>query len=212
MSGPWRRMVDQLDHWLRLIGVLEWEGFEGRDRAVRGMRALGTDMVFPMLAGKLSDPDINIRCAAIEALSLVDPERAVGLLLPLLRDSETVVRECACEALAVPEADVAVEPLLEVLRDDPDPQVRGTAARALGYIGSPAAIPVLLRAMDTDHEPDFHSHTPGGCAAAALDDLLGTNLTRIRLSESLYTMRPGPPDLDGLRQLALRTYEEWSRG
>jgi HEAT repeat protein len=205
-------MADQLDRWLRLLGGSEWEGPEGRDRAVREMRALGTDTVFPMLARKLSDVALETRCAAIKALSLTDAGRAVALLLPLLRDPDVVIRLSVCQALRVPEAQAAVQALVEVLRSDPDPQVRGYAAGALGHIGSPAAIPALLRAMDADHEPDVLGHTPGHSAASALDDLLGTNMTRIRLSESLCTLRPGPPDLEGLRRLAVQAYEAWSGG
>ena len=45
---------------------------------------------------------------------------------------------------------------------------------------------------------------------AVLDDILGTNETRIRVSESLCKMRPGKPDLALLKQLALARYREWS--
>jgi hypothetical protein len=65
--------------------------------------------------------------------------------------------------------------------------------------------------MDSDHESDIHSHRPSDSAAMALDDLLGTNCTRIRLSATSCTLRPGPPDLDGLRKRALQDYQEWTR-
>jgi len=194
------------------MGGPEWEGSEGRDRAVREMQAIGRATVFPLLMRKLSDPDVEARCAAIEALALLDAARSVEVLLPLLTDPEEVIRLSACEALSVPEALAAVEPLFAVLRSDPDPQVRGLAARALGHIGSRAAISALLRTVDGDHEPDIQCHTPSHCAAMALDDLLGTNYTRIRVSESTCTIRPGGPDLDGLRRRALEEYEESQSG
>jgi HEAT repeat protein len=201
-------MEDRVDHWLRLLGGPDWEGPEARDDAIREMRGLGTATAFPLLVRKLSDTDLETRCAAIEAVGLVDAASAVEFLVPLLRDPDVVVRLCACEALSSPHAVAAVEPLIGVLRGDPDPQVRNYAASALGHISSRAAIPALLLAMDRDHEPDMHGHTPAHCAAMALDDLLGTNYTRIRLSESLCTMRPGPPDLDGLRKRAMQEYGE----
>jgi hypothetical protein len=79
----------------------------------------------------------------------------------------------------------AVPALAELLRRDPDPTVRGTAAYALGGIGSPAAIPALLAALGSDNESDELGHSPSSCAATALDDILGTAETRIRVSESL---------------------------
>jgi HEAT repeat protein len=176
------------------------------------MQAIGTANVFPLLTQRLSDLDLDVRCAAIEALGLVDARHAVELLVPLLSDQEEVVRICACEALSTPEAAAATESLIVVLRDDTDPQVRNYAARALGHIGRRAAIPALLRAMDTDQEPDMHGHTPSHCAAAALDDMLGTNCTRIRLPSGTCTMRPGPDDIDGLRNQAMQAYEEWASG
>ena len=49
------------------------------------------------------------------------------------------------------EIDLSTAPRLSTvvseLLSDPDPQVRGTAAYALGGIGSPAAIPALVRAL-----------------------------------------------------------------
>ncbi len=203
-------MEDQVDRWLRLLGGPGWEGPEERRRAVRELREAGTETVFPLLMARLSDPDLNVRGAAIEALGLVDADRAVEVLVALLGDPEEVVRMRACEALSATEANAATEALLAVLRDDPDPQVRNHAAHALGLIGCRAAIPGLLRAMDTDHEPDILGHTPSDTAAMALDDLLGTQYTRIRLTGSLCTMRPGPPDLDGLREHAIREYEAWA--
>jgi PBS lyase HEAT-like repeat len=87
--------------------------------------------------------------------------------------------------------------------------VRGTAAYALGGIGSPAAIPALLAVLGSDNEADELGHTPSGSAATALDDILGTSQARIKLSESLCTMRPGEPDLDLLRQTATERYQQW---
>ena len=203
-------MQDQTDRWFRLLGGPDWDGPAGRDCAVSEMRALGTEAVFPLLIRKLASSDLEVRCAAIEALGLVDAARAVEPLIPLLSDSEEVVRMCVCEALSDPMANAAVDPLLVVLRDDPDSQVRNYAAGALGHIGSRAVIPALLRTMDSDHEMDIHGHSPSHCAAMALDDLLETNFTRIKVSESTCKMRPGPPDLDALRKRAMEEYEKWT--
>ena len=106
----------------------------------------------------------------------------------------------------------AVPALAAVLRGDPDPQVRGTAAYALGGIGSPAAIPALLAVLGTDNEYDLHGHSPSSCAATALDDILLTHETRIALGDGLCRMATWPPDLDRLRRLAEILYQHWSSG
>jgi hypothetical protein len=68
----------------------------------------------------------------------------------------------------------------------------------------------LLEVMASDHERDIHGHSASSCAASALDDILGTNETRIRVSESLCRIRPEEPDLARLRQLAEALYQQWS--
>ena len=65
--------------------------------------------------------------------------------------------------------------------------------------------------MEFDHEVDMHGHSASSCAAMALDDILGTNETRIRLPNGMCTMRPGKPDLERLKRIARETYGGWSK-
>lgn len=190
----------RLDAWLARFGGPRFRGFDDRDRAVAEMRAAGRDAVFPLLIPLLNDDDLEVRCAAYEAVLWVDPERGVPLVLPLLGDPGEVVRWCVCGCLGQFGDDRAVAPLVAVLRSDGDAQVRGTAALALGRLGGPAVIAVLLAAMANDHEEDIHGHTPSSCAATALDEILGTKLTDKR------------PDLDRLLGLAEDRYCQWSDG
>lgn len=199
----------QLDGWLARLGGPGFKGFEDRDQAVAEMRAEGADKLFPLLVPMLTDPDLEVRCTACEALLWVDARRAVELVLPLLDDPDKTVRWHTCGCLHDFGDERALNPLIRVLQKDPDAQVRNTAACALGGIGSPAAIPALLTAMESDHELDVHGHSASSCAATALDDILGTNETRIRVSESLCRMRVGKPDLGRLRQLAEALYQQW---
>lgn len=182
------------------------------DPVVDEMRAIGTETVFPLLRDKLADADPEVRCAAILALVLLDARRAVEVVAAMLADPDATVRWEAAGCLHDFGDERAVPALLEALRRDADPMVRGTAAYALGGIGSPAAIPALLATLESDHEADELGYTASGCAATALDNILGTNETRIKLSGSLCTMRPGTPDLDLLRQMATERYEQWSEG
>ena len=43
----------------------------------------------------------------------------------------------------------------------------------------------------------------------ALDDILGTNETRIKLSWSICSLRPGEPDLGKLKETALGVHRRW---
>ena len=203
---------NRLDGWLSLLGGPGYQGREARDLAVAEMRAAGADRLFPHLVLMLEDPDPDARLTACEAILWVDAPRAVALVLPLLEDPDVTVRLQACGCLRDFGDERAVASLIRVLQGDPDAQVRGMAAHALGVLGNPAAIPALLASMETDHELDMHGHSAGFCSAGALDDILGTNETRIKVSQTLCKMREGEPDLDRLRRLANERYQQWSDG
>jgi HEAT repeat protein len=130
----------------------------------------------------------------------------------MLVDPAVEVRWHACGCLHDFGDERAVPALFKVLRHDPDPQVRGTAAYALGGIGSPAAIPALLATLGSDNEYDKLGHSPSSYAATALDDILGTHETRIRMDGGLCRMASWPPDLDRLRCRAEELFQQWSRG
>lgn len=150
-----------------------------------------------------------MRCTACEAVLRIDAHRAIELVLPLLDDPDITVRWNACGCLHEFGDQRVINPLVRVLQSDPDAQVRGTAAYALGGIGSPAAIPALLAAMEFDHELDMHGHSASSTPATALDDILGTNETRIKVSETHRRMRAGESDLNRLNRLAQERYQEW---
>jgi hypothetical protein len=200
----------RLDAWLARLGGPGFKGREDRNTAVAEMRAEGAERLFPLLVPMLTNSDPEARCTACEALLRIDVNRAIDLVLPLLDDPDVAVRLEACHCLHELGDERAINSLIRVLRDDPDAQVRVAGAYALGGIGSPAAIPALLAAMQSDHELDMHGHSASSCAATALDDILGTNETRIKVSETLRQMRAGEPDLNRLQRLAQERYEEWS--
>ena len=201
-------MQERLAEWLALIDGPGWRG--ERDRVVREIQHVGVEAVFPLLAAKLANPDADVRCRAVTALLFVDASRAMPLVLPMLGDPDSTVRWHTTGCLHDFVDGRAIAPLIGVLRGDPDAGVRTTAAYALGGIASPAAIPALLAALDSDHEEDPLGHTASSCAATALDEILGTNETRLRVTESLRRLGTWPPDLDRLRRLATELYREWS--
>jgi HEAT repeat protein len=206
----------RLDRWLSLIRGPALIGpadmvFPRRAQAIAEMQAAGAERLFPLLKPMLSDPDPPVRLAACEALFFVDGRRASELALPLLADPESEIRWFVCGCLPYSRDEQAIGPLLRVLKEDSSAQVRGAAACSLGRIGSPATIPALLAALETDHEPDMHGHSASSQAASAIDNILGTNETRIRLPNGMCTMRRGEPDLDLLRRLAVERFEQWTR-
>jgi HEAT repeat protein len=183
---------------------------DARERAIAEMRAAGVDNVFPLLSEQLTAIDPQVRCDAVTAILFLDAHRALEPVLNLLADPDSTVRWHVCERLYGFGDERVVPALVRVLQTDPDPQVRGTAAFALGGIASPAAIPALVAAMESDHEHDILDHRPSSYAATALDDILGTHETRIRMAGGLCRMRDRKPDLGLLRRMAQKVYERWS--
>jgi HEAT repeat protein len=203
---------EQLARWVEAINGPAFVDPSRRDRAVADMRAAGVDEVFPLLTERLRAADPDARCQAITALFFLDPHRAVEPVVAMLADLAVEVRWHACGCLHDFGDERAVPALCEALRRDPDPQVRGTAAYALGGIGSPAAIPALLAALGSDNESDELGHSPSSSAGTALDDILGTQETRLRMDGGLCRLAARPPDLDRLRCRAEELFSQWSGG
>jgi HEAT repeat protein len=198
-------MQTQVRRWLSSLNGTR------SDPVVDEMRASGVESVFPHLQDQLANSDLEVRCAAILALVLLDAPRAVEVVARMLVHLIPTVRNQAAGCLHDFADERATTALIAALRRDLDPMVRGTAAYALGGIGSPAAIPALLAALESDHEADELGYTPSASAVTALDNILGTHETRLKLSESLCTMRPGKPDLDRLRRLVAELNEQHTR-
>ncbi len=136
------------------------------------MRAVGAAMLFPALAKMFADPDLEVRCRASLAALLIDETRGIDLVLPLLNDPDNVVRWHVCGLMHDFGNFRAVASLIERMRADPNPQVRGTAAWALGAIGDPAALPALKAIVELDHEEDVQGWRPSDYAKDAIDEIL----------------------------------------
>lgn len=121
----------------------------------------------PILRPLLADADPEVVCAAARALGRVgDVTAAVALAEVLARPAQPLlVRRALTAALArIPHPDA--QPQLLVALADPDPQVRGYAARALGHIGNEAAS-APLEALKSDANRLIRG-TVGDRAARAL--------------------------------------------
>lgn len=148
----------------------------------------------------------EFRCQAALAIFYIAPLDGLDLLVELLDDTEIVVRWYVCGLLHDIGDQRAIEPLIHLMKTDPDPQVRNTAAYALGGIGDARAIPALIETMESDHEFDELGHSAGSCAATALDDILKTNYTRVKLVGNLCTMSRSTSDLALLKTQAMELF------
>ena len=90
----------------------------------------------------------RMNSAIAQALGSIHDPRSAPALLRLLRSKDDYVRIDAIQALAALRATEAVAPLMELALDDASsPQVNRRAVAALGDIGDPRAVNVLLRAL-----------------------------------------------------------------
>ncbi|MBA7483459.1 hypothetical protein ES707_18974 [subsurface metagenome] len=156
----------------RYLNALQSDDEEIRATAVAALRSLGEPAVeFLIIA--LSDPHYGVRIAAAEGLGEIGDENGVEPLIQISEDAERDVRIAAATALGRIGDARAVDPLirlfgdgypgvrsaaaaaaaafgpdalepLEAALDDPVPVVRLTAAKAIGIVGNPRSIPLLI--------------------------------------------------------------------
>ena len=101
---------------------------------------------------RLNDKDPGVRRQAAEQLGSLRNPDAVNDLLNLLSDKITYVRRAAIDSLGLLRSRAASRSIASILETDNDPQVRQTAAIALGYISDPSTIPSLIKGMKDPHE------------------------------------------------------------
>jgi twitching motility protein PilT len=110
-----------------------------RDRALESMRAFGEDLLEPTIA-LLSDPDQDVRSAAMLVAQSFEDPRVVPATIELLKDPDWWIRITAAETLGRLKDPRGVLPLIEALAD---PEARWSAVEALGRIGDLRAAPAL---------------------------------------------------------------------
>lgn len=121
-----------------------------RRRAAKQLVSFPRAIVARLGLAALSDPDPDVRVAALEALLAARVDGLGDRVTAWLADPEARVRRAAADALARQPTQSSVAPLSRVL-GDPDATVRAAAARALGASVAPAAVVALLgRLDDTD--------------------------------------------------------------
>jgi hypothetical protein len=105
------------------------------------------------------DPDEKVRARALGALTLLRDTGAPSVYLERLSsDPSPRVRRAAADAigtLGIPPD--RIERISGPLQNDADPAVRAECARALGKLGSRAAIGILMFAVAVDPSPEVRS-------------------------------------------------------
>lgn len=103
---------------------------------------------------RLSDDD---RSVALLTSALRGNDSAEQMISDLLDDRDDLSNELlavACESAGLVGSTRSLDPLSKVARDDDLPGfVRSSAATALGRLGDPSAVPVLLELLDASIEP-----------------------------------------------------------
>jgi len=101
------------------------------------------------LLAALEDDSGEVRQAAALALCHRPDLQATPGLLRALSDSDPMVASMAGKALALLKSD-AIPALITALESERNPSARREIVRALAEIGDPAALPALVKALESD--------------------------------------------------------------
>lgn len=116
-----------------------------QDAATRSLISIGGEVTAWMVLPLLRE-EAFFRNTAMVILKEIGAT-AVHHLPPLLRDKDDDVRKFAIELISDAGGREYGDRLVERLTDDPNPNVRGAAAKALGDLGCREALPQLVAAL-----------------------------------------------------------------
>ncbi|MEW6709746.1 MAG: HEAT repeat domain-containing protein, partial [Candidatus Riflebacteria bacterium] len=154
-----------------------------RLKAVKELGRLKTPLAVEPLAQVAGDRSREVRCAAVEALTLISPPNLTQLLLPLSHDKSADVRLRVAHSFGMSNDDDAVRSLMTLIRDPKD-AVANMAARSLSR--HPKSSLALLIRLFGDKEWKMRSRAAmaikrmGIGAAEALKSALEDNDSNVR--------------------------------
>lgn len=165
-----------------LLGHLDDGSPEVREEVARALGRIGDTRAVVPLIGKVQDSVADVRKVTARALGELGDLRAAGALMLALQDASAEVRLEAVGALGKlrsDEATPAIAPLIEPSASDGGgpaagrsspgagaAEVRVAALRALGRIGSEAAVKILVGALAKDDPAAARSPLREALAAA----------------------------------------------
>ena len=126
-----------------LLELLDHDDADVRCWAIWALAQTGVCQVVPPLIASLDDADCDVRICAAMALGELRATEAAPLLVAQLESWSGLLTRCAADALEKI-GEGAVPALVKAL-EHPKSQVRMWAARALGRIGSTAAVEPLCQ-------------------------------------------------------------------
>lgn len=118
-------------------------------RALAELARQSNSAALSLLLTLTADADADVRAAVFQALGEARAVEAITPLLFALSDSSPYLARLAADAL-IHIGPPAVPGLIRALENDVESRVRVNAARALAFIGDPAAIPALFRALEDE--------------------------------------------------------------
>lgn len=131
-----------------LIKALSDENPGVQDAAMRSLISIGGEvtayMVLPLLRH-----NSYLRNTAIIILKEIG-EKVIPLLKPLLRDKDDDIRKFALDLICEVKICDYPDEIIDVLINDINPNVRTSAAKALGILNYRAGVPYLIKALKDD--------------------------------------------------------------
>jgi HEAT repeat protein len=114
-----------------------------RLKAVKDLGRLKTPLAVEPLTAMISDRSKEVRCAIVEALTLIRPDNLTQILLPLSHDKSADVRLRVAHSFSLCKDDEAIQSLMTLIRDSKD-AVANMAARSLSR-NQNASLALLIR-------------------------------------------------------------------
>lgn len=131
-----------------------------RERAMWDLVEQRDETTIPRLMNLLDEEDTTYRRAAVKALGAIGVDTVSPLVEALLNSDNVTVRGSAAKALAqvainYPETPFPEEGLagLKSALNDPNPVVHIATVMALGEIGTPVVVDLLIEALRTTDNP-----------------------------------------------------------
>jgi len=124
-----------------------------RIRALVGCGSLGSEEPLDRMAKYLHDPSPRVQVAAASAMNLIKGKKATAVLANTLAKASPALQYVLLQALGERhDPDTDTVSAVAAVVDAPDENVKIAAAKALGRIASPKAIPSLLKLIDQGGE------------------------------------------------------------